>query len=198
MTEAAPDPLDDILHVTDALYGKLLASALATQARTAAPDPSLSALAESVLYAEARVLDGRLFDQWLDMFTKDCIYWVPSSQEASDPRLQTSIHMDDRRRLRDRIALIKTGHLHAQTPASRTCRVVTNVEAWPDETDPSHIVTRSNLVIWMYRHHKMVQHVGWQEHTLVPAASGIGFDIRYKVLHLLDNDGPQGNITFIL
>ncbi len=200
VVQAENDELDDVLHVTDTLYTQILDRAVAARARTSRPeqDPALQRIAESVIHAEARLLDMRSFDDWLNMLTRDCIYWVPASPDPVDPRTATSIHLDDRRRLRDRIALTKTGHLHAQTPPSRTCRVVTNVEVWRDEQDPEQIVVRSNLTTWTYRLNKLDTHVGWQEHVLVPDPAGSGYLIRFKTLNLLDSDGPQGNITFIL
>ncbi len=197
---AENDDLDDILHVTDALYQQLEDRAHASRARSAMPetDPSLQRLAESVIFAEARMLDMRRFDDWLGMLTRDCIYWVPASPDPVDPRTSTSIHLDDRRRLRDRIALAKTGHLHAQRPPSRTCRVVTNVEVWRSDENQGQLVVRSNLTVSTYRLESMNAHVGWQEHVLVPASATNTYLIRFKTLNLLDCDGPQGNITFIL
>jgi len=190
--------LDEILHVTDALYQQLVDQAYATRARVSSPDPALQAAGAAVVHAEARLLDMRRFDDWLRLFTRDCIYWVPASADPVDPRTATSIHLDDRRRLRDRIALMKTGHLHAQTPPSRTCRVLGNVEVWRGEADPRQIIVRSNLTIWTYRLQTTRPHIGAQEHVLVPDPDGEGYLIRYKTLQLLDCDGPQGNITFML
>jgi 3-phenylpropionate/cinnamic acid dioxygenase small subunit len=81
-----------------------------------------------LLHREARLLDARHYEEWLDLFVPRCVYWVPRNDVVGDPRVEPAIHFDDHRRLTDRIALIRTGHLHAQTPPSRTCRIISNVE----------------------------------------------------------------------
>ena len=51
---------------------------------------------------EARLLDQLRYDDWLAMYTAECIYWVPSTPGAGDPRREISVMFDDRRRLEDR------------------------------------------------------------------------------------------------
>ncbi len=48
--------------------------------------------AEDFLYAEARLIDEDLLEQWLQLFTADGIYWLPSD-ESTDPEYETSIIM---------------------------------------------------------------------------------------------------------
>src|SRR5262249_58714072 len=50
--------------------------------------------AEDFLAEEARLLDERCFEEWLDLFTEDGIYWMPIAED-SDPTKQTSILYDD-------------------------------------------------------------------------------------------------------
>ena len=41
---------------------------------------------ENFLYAEAELLDNRRYEEWLDLFTEDCHYWMPirSTRVAGD------------------------------------------------------------------------------------------------------------------
>lgn len=184
----------DTRYVTPAFYGHLLARSRELRDRSDAPQTELRPLAESLLYTEARLLDERRYEAWIALFTDDGINWVPGTPDAADPRTCTSLQFDDRRRLIDRIALERTGHLHAQTPPSRTSRSVTNVEVWPGDGDVLRV--RSNLVIWEYRHGSTVPHAGWQDHTL--ARAGDAWAIRCRIVHLLDCDAPQGNVTYVI
>lgn len=193
---AAPDTaeLESALHLAPASYDRLVAEALAMRARTELADAVATAEAAPVLFHEARLLDGRQYAEWLAMLSDDCVYWLASDLDKVDPRRQSAVNFDDRRRLADRIAVIETGELRAQDPASRTMRSITNVEAWP-AADGS-LAVRSNLVIWEYRRGRMERYVGWQEHRLV---GGPGrWRVAKKVINLLDADAPQGNVTFIL
>jgi 3-phenylpropionate/cinnamic acid dioxygenase small subunit len=186
--EVAASPIDD------SRYASLAAAAVEGRSRRTAGEPDLAAAAAAFLYWEARLLDARCYRDWLKLLAPDVIYWVPADPAGGDPRAESSINFDDRRRLIDRIALIETGALHAQMPPSRTCRVVGNVEAWRG-TDGT-VQVRSNIALWEHRRGRTISFVGWQEHELVDGAAHRL--IRKKVVNLLDCDQPQGNVAFIL
>lgn len=193
-TSAAAAGNEDALYVTGAFYDRLVAEALAMRARVEPADAAATAEAAPVLYREARLLDGRHYHEWLTLLSDDCIYWLASDLDKLDPRGQSAVNFDDRRRLLDRIAVVETGELRAQDPPSRTMRSISNVEAWPAAGGTLEV--RSNLVIWEYRRGRMERYVGWQEHRL---AGGPGrWRVAKKVINLLDADAPQGNVTFIL
>jgi benzoate/toluate 1,2-dioxygenase beta subunit len=164
------------------------------RARIGVSEPAAADLASSVLFWEARLLDMRCYRDWLTLLTEDCIYWVPATPDLIDPRAESAVNFDDRRRVVDRIALIETGALHAQMPPSRTCRMISNIEAWTDGAGA--IEVRSNLALWDYRKGQTTSYVGWQEHRLVERAAR--WLIGKKVINLLNCDQPQGNITFVL
>ena len=62
-----------------------------------------------LLEREARLLDQLRYDDWLAMYTPECVYWVPSTPNAGDPRREIAIMFDDRRRLEDRVYRLRTG-----------------------------------------------------------------------------------------
>lgn len=189
---------EQVAYVDDELYDKLIEFSNTGRSRTGISDPSRAVEAELYLFREARLLDDRRYEDWLALFAPECIYWVPASVAPGDPRQETSIHLDDYRRLADRIALIRTGYLHAQTPPSRTRRMLTNVETW--QQDEQTLLVRSNIAIWEYRHGVMRHYVGWQEHVLTGADGGSleARHIKYKCINLLNCDASHGNLTFIL
>ena len=79
---------------------------------------------------EARLLDQLDFDEWLAMYAPECIYWVPGTPAAGDPRREIAISFDDRRRMEDRIYRLRTGYAWSQAPKSRTVRMISNVEVF--------------------------------------------------------------------
>lgn len=193
-SQAVAGGTEDALYVTGALYDRLVSESAAMRARTDPADRSATEQAAAILYHEARLLDGRHYRPWLDLLSEDCIYWLASDLAKLDPRRQSAVNFDDRRRLIDRIVVIETGQLRAQDPPSRTVRSITNIEAWPGGS--GIIDVRSNIVIWEHRRGRTERYVGWQEHQL---AGGAGrWRVRKKVINLLDADEPQGNVTFIL
>lgn len=83
--------------------------------------------AEAFVYAEARMLDERRFNEWEELFTDDGVYWAPIDPDR-EPENSISIAFDDRTRIHERVyRLLKTPVLD-QNPPSRTVRFVSNVE----------------------------------------------------------------------
>jgi 3-phenylpropionate/cinnamic acid dioxygenase small subunit len=183
-----PSPVDD------ALYARLSADIEGARKDRGSADAALARDAELFLYREARLLDDRDYRAWIGLLASNFIYWVPSEADAADARAQSAVNFDDRRRILDRIALMETGALHAQIPPSRTCRIVSNVEAWslPD----GRIDIRSNLLVWEFRRGRTTRYVGRQEHRAVKHAGD--WLMERKVIRLIDAEEPQGNVTFIL
>ena len=190
MSVAIPEP---VLYVDDARYAHLAAFLDDARARVACATPQDDAT--RLVLAEARLLDERRYDEWLALFAGECLYWVPSRYEPGDPRTETAIYLDDRRRLLDRVAAIRTGHFHAQTPTSRTRRMLSNIEQW--SADDGSVRARANVVIWEHRKGVTRSHPGWQAFEMVRDAAG-ALVIRSKVVCLIDCDAPQGNYAFIL
>ena len=185
---------EDTRYLDGHRYDELMQYAADTRARKGPSDLVSRDVAESVLYHEARLLDEGRYEEWSTLLSEDCIYWVPAQRDIGDPRLEASVNFDDRRRLLDRIALIRSGYLHAQTPASRTVRMIGNIETWTGAHTALYV--RSALSLWMTRSGEFTVFAGIQEHELVPA--GESWKIRTRIIRLLDCDQPLGNISFIL
>lgn len=187
---------ESVLYVNDARYARL--SALMDDARRGSDVDVGIAAPDDVslhLFREARMLDDRRFEEWLSLFAPECIYWVPSRFDPGDPRVETSIYLDDRRRMGDRVAAIRTGYLHAQIPPSRTRRMLSNIEQWAAKD--GSLRARANVVIWEHRKGETRAHPGWQVYEIVHDDRG-ALSIATKIVCLLDCDGPQGNYSFIL
>lgn len=151
---------------------------------------------KAFVYLESRLLDNRNYDQWLSLFSAECLYWVPNRYELGDPRTQTGIYLDDQRRMTDRVSLIQTGFLHAQTPPSRTLRTITNIEQWGAPN--GNIRVCMNALIWEYRKGQMHCFPARQAYEIRNDEKNLGRgSIQLKVVHLLDCDSPQGNYSFM-
>jgi 3-phenylpropionate/cinnamic acid dioxygenase small subunit len=87
----------------------------------------------ALLYRQARLLDERRWQDWLELFTEDCEYWVPAwlseQTQTEDPDTQVSlIYYDLRSRLADRVWRVQSGTSVASDPMPRTCHAITNIQ----------------------------------------------------------------------
>ena len=89
---------------------------------------------EQFLYREARYLDDREFDEWLECYAPDAEFWMPAWDDddtlVTDPQREISlIYYDNRGGLEDRVFRIKTDRSSATSlPEPRTSHNITNVE----------------------------------------------------------------------
>ena len=177
----------------DRLYRRLVELAAPDSAERGPGHLDLRPGVEQALYHEARLLDDRLYRSWLERFTEDCIYWIPLDP-SGDPRTGVSYLLDDRRRMADRIGLLETGWAHAQEPPSRTCRSLSNVEAWPLEDGDT--LARCSTVVWEHRKDRLTPFASRNDYVL--AALGDGWAIRYKIVRLVDCSGDVRKFSFVL
>lgn len=147
---------------------------------------------EGVLAREARLVDDGQFNEWVRLFTEECLYWVPITPGGGDPRREVSYAFDDRRRLTDRVYWLRTGLAFCQIPQSRTRRLITNVEVL-DTT--RYRLVRSNFVIYEYRAGVHRSYAGWYGHAL--QRRGDEWRIAVKQVNLLDSEQGHENLTLI-
>ena len=152
-------------------------------------DPKLRDECRALLEREARLLDQARFEDWLALFAQDCIVWVPAAQTAGDPRREVAIYFDDRRRLEDRIFRLRTGKAWSQVPASRTVRMVSNVEVFKAG---ERLMVRSNLLMTEYRAGETRTIAAWCAHRLA------GGRIEAKQINLIDRDQSLRNPSVLL
>lgn len=146
---------------------------------------------EGFLIAEARILEERRWQDWLDLFADDGWYWVPIEEGQADPRTTISLMYDDRRLLETRVRRLMAGKLHAQSPVSRTSRMIANptVEGEKDGV----ITVRSKFTMVEYRRDAQRLFAGTQWHGL-QAADG-GYVIRWKKVELVNCDSMMDGLS---
>jgi len=183
-------------YVNDALYRELMANFSDWQddAR-AVTDPGIRDEFRRLLEREARLLDQLRYEDWLKMYAAECIYWVPSTPGAGDPRREISVMFDDRRRLEDRVYRLRTGFAWSQAPASRTVRMISNVEAFATARDDIRMV-RSNFLISEFWGEETRVLTGWAGHRVV--RDGAQWMIQAKQVNLIDCDQCIRNPSIIL
>ena len=149
----------------------------------------------ALLNAECRLLDDDRLEDWLELYVNECVYWVPGNVPPQDARRSITWEINDRRRLEDKVARLRTGFAYSQLPPTRTRRCLSNIEAW--HADSGEVRARANMTINTYRrgeHGTLASMVGY----VLRQQSSEGWRIEIKQINLIDADQPQGNISFML
>jgi 3-phenylpropionate/cinnamic acid dioxygenase small subunit len=190
------DPSISSYYVNDALYQELV-DAFSDWQRDdlTIHDPSERDQFRTLLEREARLLDQLRFDEWLAMYAPECIYWVPGTPEAGDPRREIAISFDDRRRMEDRIYRLRTGHAWSQAPKSRTVRMISNTEVFATSASSVRMV-RSNFLISEFRVDGTRFLSGWCAHRFVRESET--WLIRVRQVNLIDCDQNLRNPSIII
>lgn len=146
---------------------------------------ALRASVEEFLFREAALLDEWRLEEWVDLFTDDARYVVPSTDlPEGDPARDLVFVDDDIVRLRARAARLNSRHSHRENPRSRTRRFVSNVQV--EETDDGQLLVSANVLVYRFRSGEGAPYVGTIEYIL--RRNGQDFRIAYRraVLDLED------------
>lgn len=115
------------------------------------------------LYREARLLDDRQFDEWLECYAPDVEYWMPAWSDddelTADPHSQISlIYYADRHGLEDRVFRLKTERSSASSPEPRTAHFIANVEVLDSTAET--VALRYNWHTLCHRYRETAQFFG--------------------------------------
>jgi 3-phenylpropionate/cinnamic acid dioxygenase small subunit len=149
---------------------------------------------ELFLFREARLLDEGKMEDWLELFSSECLYWIPITPGGGNPLKEVSTAFDDRRRLEDRIYRLKTGYAWSQIPTSRTIRLLSNIEVWNVGEDQVRV--RVNFMLTEFRTGRQKLYSGWCGYRLKKVEGE--WKIVVRQVNLIDSDQGHENLTFIL
>ncbi len=195
MSAPERDPSRSSWYVDDAFYADLVAGfADFARADREIADPAVRDRCRALLEREARLLDERRFNAWLDLYVPECLYWVPGTP-GGDPRREIAVAFDDRRQLEGRVYRLGTGYAWSQIPPSRTARLVANVEVFGTARADEHMV-RSNVLISEHRAGETRVLAGSYAHRLVRHDGA--WKIAVKQVNLLECDRSLRNPSIIL
>jgi 3-phenylpropionate/cinnamic acid dioxygenase small subunit len=114
-------------------------------------DPTTQHRIEQFLYLEAELLDDQRFQEWLELFSDDVHYWLPTrvtrtvrerSLEVAGPD-GAAFFDDDKTFLRGRVRRLSSGQSWSEEPPSRTRRLITNIR--PVELADGTFEVRANF-----------------------------------------------------
>jgi benzoate/toluate 1,2-dioxygenase beta subunit len=158
--------------------------------------PALLAQVSELLTREVHLLDDRDYEGWLELFTDDCLYWMPVDPLSEDGTLRLNVFNDDKPKRRDRIARLNSGTAYTEEPISLTARTFAAVQIEDGgAAADDRIVARSNFQLVAYRLGEQRLLGGRCLHRLVREDGRLR--ISEKRVTLLGSDAPQRPMTFL-
>jgi 3-phenylpropionate/cinnamic acid dioxygenase small subunit len=148
-----------------------------------------------LLAREAHLLDDRDYEGWLELFTDDCLYWMPVDPLAEDGTTRLNVFYDDKAKMRDRIARLGSGSAYTEEPISLTARTFSALQVEEAGENGGSLAARSNFQLIAYRSGDQRLLGGRCLHRLVRQEDRLR--ISEKRVTLLGSDAPQRPMTFL-
>ena len=146
---------------------------------------------QQFLYHEARLLDERKWQEWLDLWTEDGMYWMPQSHDQTSPYDHISLLWENKLLRELRVRTLENPRNWAQQPVTRSSRIVSNIMI--DGTDEEgNLVVRSAFQMTDWRKGQQRHMAGTIIHKLVSV--GDSWQIRMKQVNLVNCSDVQNNI----
>jgi 3-phenylpropionate/cinnamic acid dioxygenase small subunit len=156
---------------------------------------------DAIIQLEAKLLDDADLERWLSLYAEHATYWIPMD-ETADPRRDSSIVYDTFERLAMRVHQLVHESRVAQSPPSRTMRMLTGISI--TETSDTEASASWNQLLIECRTGDWRQH-GMGETRLFPAQcrarftrEGGAWRFAAKTLLLLNRHQPVEGLSFIL
>lgn len=146
------------------------------------------------VYNEARMLDDGRFDDWLELWLPDAVYWMPLDWKQEDPVNATSLLYEDNFMLRLRVERLNGERTFSQKPKSRCHHVLQR--PWIDvfEPDEGRFQTVTNM-------HYVETRLDEQQLLALTVTHDLkdedGLKIAGKKVELLNSDAAFGNIQLL-
>jgi benzoate/toluate 1,2-dioxygenase beta subunit len=148
---------------------------------------------EAFVNRESALLDAQRYEDWLALFAPDGYYWVPRRPAQASWRDEVSIFYDDRMLLETRVRRLAAAVAHAESPRTRTLRVLGRVEAQAGGGPGIDILATSSFVMLEYRLNAQRVYGGTFRHAL--RCAGEGFAIAWKRVDLVNADAVHEPIS---
>ncbi|MDH0639602.1 MULTISPECIES: aromatic-ring-hydroxylating dioxygenase subunit beta [Pseudomonas] len=153
---------------------------------------------EDLLYFEAELLDDWKLKEWLELYTEDASYYVPSTDlpVGADPEKTLFYIADDRLRMNERVIRLMKKSAHSEYPRSRTRHLVSNVRIHPGEHEDEVRVSAA-FVTYRSKWGNTDAYIGSSHYRLCRVDGQLR--IREKLCRLdLEALRPHGRVSIIL
>lgn len=159
--------------------------------------------ARRFLLVEAELIDGKEYDDWLDLMTQDVRYRIPARQTKAEGGMAEfesgAHHVDDNRfMLEKRIERLDTEHAWAEQPPTRTRHFVTNIRVDESGGDEDEMGVKSNLLLHVNRGASPESHtISGERHDVLRRVDG-AWKLADRTVYLDHTTLPIGAISVFL
>src|SRR5712671_6636873 len=121
-------------------------------------NPELQLEIEQYYYHEAELLDDHRYEEWLELFSSDARYWMPTRTNRllreHDKEVSVegefALFDDDKKSLGWRVKQMESFAHWAENPRSRTRHLISNVRITPANSEKAYEV-KSNFICYRNR-----------------------------------------------
>lgn len=145
---------------------------------------------------EARLIDQQRFDEWLDLFADDGVYWMPLEWNQTDPRLTCSLMHEDKLLLSIRVERLKGARTFSQKPKSRCHHVLQTPQVDSRDAAANSYVTWTPMHYIETRMDEQTLYAAWATHHL--SVENGRLRIKLKRVDLINCDAAFGNIQLFM
>lgn len=137
------------------------------------------------LYKEARFLDDKQWDDWLQCYAPSAQFWMPAWDDddklTEDPETEISlIYYPDRQGLEDRVFRIKTERSSATMPDTRTSHNIANIELIEQNGD--QVTVRFNWNTLSFRYKTVYSYFGMSRYVIDCSSEQFKILNKYVIL----------------
>ena len=147
---------------------------------------SLEREVESLLYRQSEYLDSKAWDQYIDLFAEDGLYWMPPAPHYTTWEGQPSIFIEDRDLMTVRARRVMHPRAWSQQAEWTTNHVVSNV--FIERTDDNEVHVRSRFHMMELRRDEIRHFGGTYRHDLRRTSDGL--KIRLQRVDLFNSQAP--------
>jgi 3-phenylpropionate/cinnamic acid dioxygenase small subunit len=145
---------------------------------------------------EARLIDQQRFEEWLDLFAEDGIYWMPLEWGQTDTRLTASLMHEDKLLLTVRVERLKGNRTFSQKPKSRCHHVLQMPQVDRRDEAANEYVTWTPMHYVETRYDDQQLYAAWATHTLKVIDGKL--KIKLKRVDLVNSEAAFGSIQLFM
>ncbi|MGZ5131376.1 MAG: aromatic-ring-hydroxylating dioxygenase subunit beta [Caldimonas sp.] len=154
--------------------------------------PDLHREVEQFLWLQAELLDAKRWQEWIDLFAADGVYWMPVAPEQTEWESSPSIFIEDKLMMEIRKGRVSHPNAWSQAPQWETSHLVSHVAI--ESTVGETIVVRSRFHMMELRRDVIRHFGGSYRHTLVRGDHG-----RLNIkLQRVDMFNSQASFDYVL
>ena len=142
---------------------------------------------ERFLYRQAEILDEKVWDDWLALWTRDGHYWMPAEEDQTDGEGVPNIFWENLDMMQMRIRRNDHPRAHSQAPHNRLCHVVSNVIVESEDAN-GDLIVRSRFHCAEYFRYEVRNFTGKYRHYL--KMTDDGYRIAVQRVDLVNREGP--------